>query len=184
VAELHVRRQCQQSQRQKKYRDAPLEPFEHRACPIRIFAFEPAPLDRQPVETDAAVQLNGKQQDQIQRPPATAPHALRRFVGADVAGVHEHLVEMNRSQKEERKAGPRLHPPERCVLMTQHLPVAGETFVLLKVRRKFSHGEQAMEYEHERNQGDDCGDDAGIAFAEDKLSLEHLGYPPHGIVAD
>ena len=105
VAELHVRRQGEQSERQEKYRDCPFEPLEHHARPIRIFAFEPAPLYRQPVETDAAVQLDGKQQDQIQRPPTAAPHALRRFVRADVAGMHEHLVEMNRSQKEERKAG-------------------------------------------------------------------------------
>src|SRR5688572_4654397 len=91
---------------------------------------------------------------------------------------------MNRSQEEEGKAGPRLHPPERSVPMAQHLPVAGETSVLLKVRRKLSHGEQAVKHEQERNHGDDCSDDAGIGFAEDKLSLEHLGYPPHSIVTD
>ena len=102
------------------------------ARPIRIVAFEPAPLYRQPVETDAAVQLDREQQDQIQRPPAAAPHAIRGFIRADVAGMHEHLVQMHGSQKEERETGHGLNPPERRILMAQHFPVAGETFVFVE----------------------------------------------------
>src|SRR4249920_3127586 len=83
VADLHVSRQREQSERQKEYRDSPLEPLEHGTRPIGIFALEPTPFDRQPVKANAAVELHGEQQHQIQRPPAAAPHSIRRLVGPD-----------------------------------------------------------------------------------------------------
>jgi hypothetical protein len=109
---------------------------------------------------------------------------MRRFVRADIARVHEHLVEMNGTQEEERKAGPCLNPPERRVLVTEHFSVADKAFVFVPVRRKLPHREQAMQNEHERNHRDHERDNGGIRFAEDKLPLEHFGHPPHGIVAN
>src|SRR6266545_2459003 len=88
VTDLHVSRQCKQTQRQEKNRDAPLEPFEQLARPVGIVTFEPSPFDRQPVKADAAVKLNREQQHKIERPPAAGPHSIRRFIWANVARMH------------------------------------------------------------------------------------------------
>src|SRR4030095_17101549 len=48
VADLHVSRQREQSERQEKHRDSPLESFKQYARSIGLVALEPAPLDPQP----------------------------------------------------------------------------------------------------------------------------------------
>ena len=62
VSEFHVGRQREQSQRQKKYRDSPLEPLEQYAGSIGILAFEPAPFNRQSIKPDAPMQLHVEQE--------------------------------------------------------------------------------------------------------------------------
>src|ERR1051325_7892457 len=94
------------------------------------------------------MQLHVEQQNQIKRPPVAAPNAIARFIGTDVTGMSEHLVEMNRSQKEEREAGYRLDPPECCVFMPQHFSVAAEFCVLMIIGGELAHCEEPVEHEH------------------------------------
>src|SRR5215510_3805330 len=88
------------------------------------------------------------------------------------------------SQEEERKAGHRLHPPERGVLMAEHSPVAAKVAILAKIRRELPHGQRRVEHKHHRNQGDHARDNGGVGSAKEELALEHLRDPPHRILAD
>src|SRR5215510_13721787 len=91
---------------------------------------------------------------------------------------------MHGSQEEEREAGHRLHPPERCVFMAQHSPMAAKVVILTKIRRELPHGQTSVEYKHHRNQCDHARDNGGVGSAKKELALEHLRDPPHRILAD
>ena len=184
VAEFHVSRQREEPEGQEKYRDPPLEALQYYAGSIGILAFEPAPFDCQSVKADAPMQLHVEQKDQIKRPPIAAPHAVRRFVWADVTWMNEHLVQMNGGEKEKRESRHRLDPPERCVFMPQQFSVAAEFSVLVIVGGKLAHCEEAVEHEHKCDESDDRADQAGVALAEKHLPFEHPGDPIHSIVAD
>jgi hypothetical protein len=68
--------------------------------------------------------------------------------------------------------------------VAQHFLVAAKFSKLVIVGGKLAHREQAVNHKHYRNQRDNCDHDTGIAPAENKLTLKHLGHPPHRILAD
>src|SRR5262245_40860796 len=62
--------------------------------------------------------------------------------------------------------------------------MAAEFAELVIVGRKLAHREQAVNHKHHGDQRDHERDNGGIGSAKEKIALEHLGDPPHGIVAD
>lgn len=79
---------------------------------LRIAAFQPAPLDRQPVKPDAAMQFSGEEQPKIERPHLAGPDPVRRLERADQRRLGQHVAEMNGGHEEQRKSGQHLYPPQ------------------------------------------------------------------------
>ena len=108
----------------------PLHPLQPLAGPLGIAGGKPAPLHRQPVESNNAVEFDGKQQDQVEGPEAATPHPVRRGVGPDQFRLGEHHIEMHRGEKKHQETGGHLDQPEGGIAMLHPLPVTPETLVL------------------------------------------------------
>ena len=147
-------------------------------------AGEPLPLDRETIEPDAAVELDGEQQQDVQRPVAVAPDAVGRLERADQVRPRQHHVQVDGRQEEQREPGEHLPEPERGVLVPHQLHVTAEQPVLPPADRELAHGEHRVQHDQRDHAGDDDGHDARIRAAEDEVALEELRDRPHRVVAD
>ncbi len=183
-ADLDVGGERGEAERQEERGQHPLPHLEPAAGRIGIGSREPAPLDREAVEADAAVQLDRQQQQDVERPVVAGPHAVAGFVRSDQFRVRQHDVDVRRSQEEQREAREHLPGPERGVLVPHHLHVAAEGRELPVVDRELADREERVHDDQRDDAGDDERDHDGERPAEEEVALEELRDRPHRVVAD
>ena len=183
-ADLDVGRQGRRPQHQKESRERPFGQLEPAPRRIRIRAREPTPLYGQAIEPDPAVDLDGQQQHDVQRPEVFAPDPVGGFERSDVVRAGKHRVQVHGRQEEQGEAGDHLPEPERGVFVLQHPHVATEGAVLTVVDRKFAHREQGVRDDQRDDAGDHARDDHRIGPAEEEIALEEFGDHPHGVLAE
>ena len=140
---------------------AHLSVFRRRRVAFGIGPGEPAPLDRQPVEADAAVQLDREQQQEVERPEVAGPDAVGRLERADQLGMRQHR---RRGAATARKNSAK--PVSTC----QNQSVVSSCCSIFMwprngrelavVDRELAHGEERVHDDQRDDAGDDDRDDA------------------------
>ena len=97
--DLHIGREGEKTENQEKSRDSPLDPLQFPAWICTITGLDPAPFECQSIQPDTTVNFDRHQQYQVERPPATTPHAISGGIGTDIGGMHHHLVEMGKGEE-------------------------------------------------------------------------------------
>src|SRR6266568_3948205 len=92
-SDLDVGGEGGEAEDQEEDGERPLRAFELLTTRRRVLALEPAPLEGQPVEADAPVELDGEQEEDVQGPHPPAPDAIGRLVGTDAMRIRHHHVQ-------------------------------------------------------------------------------------------
>ena len=161
-----------------------LDPAQAATAQIRLAAIEPAPLDGQPVKTDAGVKFGSEQQHQVKRPHIARPHAVGRLVGADQRRLGQHVVQVDRGHEKQGETSPYLQPPERGIAVAQAVLVLDEGAILAVAGRKLAHGQPGMADEDDENDAHHPGNQKGVGLAQEIGAFEEAGDGVKGIVAD
>ena len=150
----------------------------------RVGAREPAPLEREAVQPDAAVELDREQHHQVQRPHQVGPDAVGRLERADAVGAGQHDVEVHRGHEEQREARHHLPVPERGVLVLHARHVLAVGAVLAVARRELAQRERRVGDEQREDRRHQDRHQPGQRFAEEVVALEEAGHGPHRVPAE
>jgi hypothetical protein len=153
-ADLDIRGERGEAEREKEHGDRPLDELEPMPCRGRVGTCETAPFHREAIEADASVQLDRQQQQDIERPQVLAPDPIGGFVRSDAVGTGEHDVQMHRRQEEQREAREYLPEPQRGVFVFHHPHVTAERPELVVVAGELAQRQRCMHHDEANDHRD------------------------------